>query len=636
MTEQQPKSHGRKVTNPLEGSAGAAPELSLDFSRPPGPASRVKEPMDNYEVGEFSAEQPLNALHHMAAIKYRQVDSNDRCVHVWLGILMMVLLFAGLLIGIPYYLIKTDAVVNQAVKQSIRFVQKNLDKRNLGGPTKPYAELLLLNLKTFDAPGSEKAANRDWRDMECKFLIQEALSRRFRGALDAKGQYLLTNCQMFQDLPQVALNQITENYGDAAQFQRNGDSWDMVPLQLLAGEAQRRMQVFQLTGPKNFPGCRRWNGSPSCLLKFVDQAQQRVRNRLDDGYGILRNTLKSQSPTLQVWLGVAAAWNASKLGDLPQVEQLLRESAGFFPVLHDPFLEREIFRLRLTNAFRLKDKKLFAAIWKAKPAHLMTEDEAGFLDIQLYRIFLSKPDRAGRALDDFFSRSESAHRFRFDPLFIRVVVEKAIRTQRALAGLNYVDRILELQEDEKNLDSEWLPLLKVRLQLAEGKGLEALKTLQPVEKIVLKSPELAHLKGTAMLRAYSTRPYLLLAAAEFQRAANLDPRSEHFFALIVTFVESKEFKKANSALKFWQKTKAQVGDDSWKSMAQGLILYGQGDGAGAQKIWKELTQRNPGFELARRLLTNLDEDSKYLQDQMVKKILPMLPVDGPLSPLVVF
>jgi tetratricopeptide (TPR) repeat protein len=128
----------------------------------------------------------------------------------------------------------------------------------------------------------------------------------------------------------------------------------------------------------------------------------------------------------------------------------------------------------------------------------------------------------------------------------------------------------------------------------------------------------------------------LLAAAEFQKAVNLEPRAEHFFALILSFLDSREFQKAESAFKFWQRVKPKSGDDAWRSLAYGLMSYSQGREAVAAQIWNDLAQRNPGFIAVRSLLTNLSEDPKYLKDRLVNKIIPMLPVDGPLSPLAVF
>jgi tetratricopeptide (TPR) repeat protein len=216
------------------------------------------------------------------------------------------------------------------------------------------------------------------------------------------------------------------------------------------------------------------------------------------------------------------------------------------------------------------------------------------------------------------------------------VVEQAIRYQKPLEGLTYLDRIYEQQDDDKVLDSEWLPLLRARLLLAQPNGLEALQTLQPLERFVVRSPELAHLKGTAMLHAYSTKPYRLLAAAEFQKAANLEPRGEHFFALILSFLDSKDFQKAEASFKFWQRIKPRPGEDVWRSLAYGLLNYSQGREAVAAQIWNELSQRNPGFVTVKSMKTNLAEDPNYLKDQLVKKIIPMLPADGPLSPLAVF
>ncbi len=633
---EQPKSQTKKIINPLEGRNSPPAEMSLDFSRPPTPTSRAMEDIDLPEEGEFSQEQPLYALQQVTAIKYRKVEHPNRRIHVWLGILILVLTLAGLVIALPLYLIKTDPTMNLATRNTLRMIQKNLDKRGLGAKTKEYTDLLLLKLKAPESPGTDKAASRAWRDMDCKFLVQEALSRRYKGSLEPNGQYLLTNCQVYQDLPQAALRMISENHGDASQFQRTSDSWEMLPLQLLAGEAQRRLQAFQLVAPKNFTNCRRWSGSPGCLLKFLDQARQPVRTRLDDGYLVLRDALRAQRPVLQAWLGFAAGWNAIKAGDSVQAEQYLWDAAKLFPDLFDPFLEREIFRLRLHNAYRQHDKKLFSVVWKARPLALMSDDDAGFFDAQFYKTLVMKPEKTGSALEEFLSHPESFQRFRYDPVFVRLIVEQSIRFQKSESGLSYLDRIAEQQDEEKALDGESLPLLRARLLIAHQNGQEALQSLQTVEKFAVKSQELAHLKGLAMLQAYSTRPYLLLAAAEFQKAANLEPRSEHFFALIVTFLETKEPKKAETALKFWQKLKGRAADELWRGFAHGLILANQGNEAEARQLWVDLAQRNPGFEPLQRLRANLNEDPKYLQDQLVKRLLPVLPIDGPLSPLVVF
>ncbi len=636
MTDEQPKSHGKKVINPVEGSSAVKPELSLDFSRPPMPTSKAIPDADPLEAGEFSAEEPLQALQQVSSIKYRSIEHPNHVLRMAIGTILLVAVFGGLFVALPYYLMRTDHAINKATKDAIRYVQKNLEKRGLGAKTKPYAESLLFHLKLTDAPGTEAAGLRAWRDMDCRFLIQEALSRRFRGTLEPQGQYLLTNCQLAQDMPQGALRQLTENYGDAAQFQRNGDTWEMLPIQLLAGEAQKRVQTFRLTAPKNFPNCRRWAASPNCVLKYVDQARQPLRSRFDDGYAVLKSAVKSQSPVLQAWLALATSWNYLKLGDGAQVELVLKDAAALFPKLYDPFLEREIFRLRMFNAFRLRDKKLAMTIWKTRPSALMEADEAGFHDVMLLRALMGKADKIGPALDEFFGHPESYQRYRFDPLFIRLVTEQAIRHQKAAEGLIYIDRIQEQQDDEKALDNEALPLLRARLFLAQSQGLEALQTLQPLESYVVRSPELAHLKGTAMLHAYSTKPYRLLAAAEFQKAANLEARSEHFFALILSFLDSKDFQKAESAYKFWQRVKARPGDEAWRSLANGLLNYSQGRESVATQIWNELSQRNPGFVAVKSLQTNLKEDPNYLKDQLVKKIIPMLPIDGPLSPLAVF
>lgn len=621
-----------------------APSLEVDESgsiehavKPLAPVSAF--PPDDFDLedpGDFSKQEVLQPHFSSEPMRYRIIKQADSVEKIRLKKFLAVIVMLGFLLSLTWYIVKKDSNINQSIQRVTKLFQKNLDRKGFGIYTKAYTEGFINRLRTLDGPGTDKSSLKTWREMDCRFLIQEAYSRKIRAPLDSQARYLLLSCLLFQDSPQMALRSIQDDYGDPQRIRKTVYSWDVLPELLAASEAQQRMQTFSWQLRQDYPNCRRWEVSPACLIRFVEQARQPLRVRLDDGYKILNQGLNQMDPLLQAWLGLAAGWSTMKNGESKQAETYLRAAAGLFPALFDPFLEREIFRARLFNAARSLDKKSFQAIWKTRPITRMEEDEKAFLDVNVYRVFVLKPNESAAALSDFFSKPESVQRFQYDAGFIRMIVEQSIRWHLTSEGVEYLDRLIGQRSPGKSQDGEWLPLLRARLLLAEHRYSEVLDTLKPIENFAVRSQEYSHIKGAALLSGNLTKNYQLMAAAEFQKAVNIEPRAEHFMALIMAFIDAHEIEKADKSMKFWGKIKVKQGDEAWRLFAEGLLKYARGNRGGARQTWAEIGLRYPSFELASRVGKNLDEDPKYLENQMVSKMIPMLPVDGPLGPLVSF
>ncbi|MCX6127692.1 MAG: hypothetical protein NTX25_01345 [Proteobacteria bacterium] len=534
-----------------------APSLEVDESgsiehavKPLAPVSAF--PPDDFDLedpGDFSKQEVLQPHFSSEPMRYRIIKQADSVEKIRLKKFLAIIVMLGFFLSLTWYIVKKDSNINQSIQRVTKLFQKNLDRKGFGIYTKAYTEGFINRLRTLDGPGTDKSSLKTWREMDCRFLIQEAYSRKIRAPLDSQARYLLLSCLLFQDSPQMALRSIQDDYGDPQRIRKTVYSWDVLPELLAASEAQQN-------------------------------------------------------------------------GESKQAETYLRAAAGLFPALFDPFLEREIFRARLFNAARSLDKKSFQAIWKTRPITRMEEDEKAFLDVNVYRVFVLKPNESAAALSDFFSKPESVQRFQYDAGFIRMIVEQSIRWHLTSEGVEYLDRLIGQRSPGKSQDGEWLPLLRARLLLAEHRYSEVLDTLKPIENFAVRSQEYSHIKGAAILSGNLTKNYQLMAAAEFQKAVNIEPRAEHFMALIMAFIDAHEIEKADKSMKFWGKIKVKQGDEAWRLFAEGLLKYARGNRGGARQTWAEIGLRYPSFELASRVGKNLDEDPKYLENQMVSYYAP--------------
>ncbi len=568
------------------------------------------------------------------SVRFRGVSAAERRGQYLRLAFLGLLIVLGFGLGGGYLLMETSPAARNWAQKRIKKLEAFAEQHNGAIPTFSL-EALERKVLSWYGPGSEQAALRPWKEMDCRFLIQEALSRKLNKALDAEGRYLLVACQLSQDMPAVALqhaNEVFEAKAGSKEIQRN---WNNLNEKLITDEAKFRSRALEVQAPRQIQTCRTWAPSPDCLIRLVDEARNPLSMRQDKALQVFDKNLKQLVPHLKIWFFWAAAQNAIKTGRSAEAENRLREASELLKGSFDPFLERAVFKSRVQNAWLRRDLGMMQKIWKERPKQRMSDDALSFLDVELMYKDLIDPSQGLEQLDAFLNQPESYLRFRYDPLFVRWVVEQAISKGRASSGRLYLERLTQVEDSgEKATPSEWLENLWIRLDLAEGKGIAALKALQKRELYAEKSALLYHLKGLAMLQGFSSREYRLRAAQEFQKAVNIDGNPESFFAIIVTFLEADALKKAEATLSFWQKQKLNEASKPWLEMARGLVQSRAGKNVEGRKLFFDTKQRYPDFQPLRKLEQKLNGDKQYLETQLLTNMQLMLGAYGPLGPLV--
>lgn len=624
-----------KPSQPKDPSEALDGAFEIQPIRPiKSPSASIPSSPLEVETGEFSREEPFKGPYATReGIRFREKEAAARARARWKKYLIVGILSLGGLLGVCALVLQySPAAQRWAKRQRIVIQAWGLPAELSYAISKPFA-YWEEKLSKMEAPGGGSSSLRPWSSMDCKFLIQEALSRKIKAPLDSEGSYLLLACQLANDMPTVASQMLRES--NVLSPISASTPWKELPERLIAHEVQMRMQTLSAAAPPRSPGCPRWKGTPACMLRYVQQARQALQTKQEGAFTLLEKSFPKSEPRLRVWLLWAAGLIAIKESRGPEGEKRLEAAAKLLQKIYDPFMEREVFRARVRNAMNLRDPQLMNKVWQQRPQKRIREDGSAYLDVDLMRKTVLRPLSAAEELTAFLDRPESYQRFRFDPAFIRWVVEQGIFNGRTKEAGAYLERLV-VQENEGRIVApvEWIDLLRIRLLLAQRRGLESLQKIQAVERYVPRSAQLMHLKGLGLLHAFTSKPYRMKAAQEFQKAINNGGRNPSYFAMIMAFLEAKETVKAEAALSFWQKEPVKGGDRLWVGLARSLIRYQYGELEAVTRLWRELGAEFPEAQFIRKLEQNLRDDPKFLENQIFMPISEILPLKSPLGPLV--
>lgn len=563
------------------------------------------------------------------AVQFRQASKEGRYrrLSLWTFLILTAVLSGSGILG--YFYLKTSPKGRKYLQEKIGVFKGEHQK------VSEYLGLAALekSLLSWYAPGTKLAGQRPWREMDCRFLIEEALSRKLNKTLDPEGSYLLVSCQIAQDMPQVALRMARDSNGDAAGLKQNLTNWSEARFQLAAAEARYRIHALEVQSSPRYDQCRQWSPKPDCLLRFVDEARQPLLVKQEKAFSVLETGLKQTPADVKVWFYWAAGLSSIKSGLSAEAETRLQKATHILKDTYDPFLERALFKSRVQNAWINRDLALMQKVWKERPKQRMQDDPMAFLDSRLMYKSLASPQEGLTELDGFLQQSESYLRFRYDPLFVRWVVEQSIQSGRAAAARRYLELLTQSAGQELK-SSEWLSTLWVRIDLSEHKGVDALKTLQVLERYIKGSALLHHLRGLAMLEAFSSKDFRLRAAQEFQKAVNMEGSRDSYLALIISFIEAGSLKKADATLNFWQKQRLSDADKRWLGLTQALLLRFSGRTVESDRNIISLKALYPDFEPLRKAEQELKANPKAFENQPFKTLQLMLGPYGAFGPLV--
>lgn len=461
--------------------------------------------------------------------------------------------------------------------------------------------------------------------MTCEEAVKEGLHKKLKGRLSAADRYLLMSCTLFQDSPEASVR-----YGVDSDIPSL--RWDGIAETLILAEAKRRIHILESRPAQKNPHCPAWKPTAACMIRFAVEAFfPHPIPRWEDAYALLNRELAQQASHAQAWLHFLAGEHALKMGKA--AEPYYKKAREALTRINDPFLEREIFRGRVRNAFQTKNVALMEAVWEERPFKRFTEDSAAFLDVELMQSLLIMPSDASKSqLEIFLLQATSFQRFRFHPTWLRIIVEQSILFDLAEPAQEWFANVLKQGKMKDGMRmAEVYGLLHIRLLLAAERYLEVLEEMMKMERFAAKTTEWHQLKGLAMLGASNSKERSIQAAKEFQAATNIQPQSASPFALIVTFLSLDLTLKAEVTLSYWGQMKRE--DDFLYIIARGLVRYGSGDREAAHQIWKDGQAKYPKQSFWASLKQNLDNNPEYLRQDLFHRLRGILPPDSALGPL---
>lgn len=464
----------------------------------------------------------------------------------------------------------------------------------------------------------------------CSEYVKDALNKKVKAALSDVEYVHLINCELFQDTPKYVLQTLERKKLDFS----HGTTWDALPLDLLALEATRRMNPFSALANYSKQSCTRWASSSDCLMRYVDESRAPFKSRWADGLAILSGDVSRQEPNVQAWFQLSSALYAIKDREFAKAQTFLESASLVLQAEPNPYLEREIYRNSVLNAYLAKDGNLVRRSLALKPLKRIEQDPNAFLDVDLLQI-LNKKSKT--ELDNYMSQSEAIQRFGSDPRIVSIILSQTQILDLEIHGLSFAEAVYGRREIVRiEALNESMALLYARMWMGANKSLEALEILSSIEKAGFHSAELYHLKGLAQLLSFKKSELKLVAAKDLQTAASMSRNEESLFALVVALLDAKDQSKADQVLDQWKMLGPSSQKTIWYGFARGLVSYCGGNKLQSKALWDANEHEFPNNPIWLKLKTNLSEDVGYLDTDLARRLMLMMSNDSPLGSLALF
>jgi hypothetical protein len=462
------------------------------------------------------------------------------------------------------------------------------------------------------------------QDVPCATYISESISRKIKSKLTVDEQVQVVNCQLFQDSIEGARLSL-----DKIGFKVSELSWATMYPNLLSLYVLRRLNPLQPLGVLPKQSCLRWAPAPECLMRYVDESQLGFKSRWEDGFKMLERAMGEQGPEVNAWFYLASGAYANRDFKYERAKEFFKIAHAKVKEISNPFLQREIYRNAVINAYLSADSALMVHAETFRPTARVEEDANAFLDVDV----LSKlrgpqgPD----ALRKYFQAPEALKRFAHDSRLLGILFRESQILKVSEGSIAFASAALG-RDLRPEVLGESLIMQYVRLQVFHNNASEALAILERLEGAGYRTSELYHLKGLA--RLYSNKnSSTLMAAKEFQTAASLSKNEESLFALTVALLASKQSSKAEQVLQRWRTLGLAAQKTTWFYFAEGLVLALAGHKDEAMTAWDRGKKRGQYGGMWSSLKTNFAKDSSFFERDLVGNLRSIMQVDAPLGSL---
>ncbi|MBC7533457.1 MAG: hypothetical protein H7318_17950 [Oligoflexus sp.] len=518
-------------------------------------------------------------------------------------------------------------------EESILYVKqlsKEAKSQKFSKITRPVLANVVQALRAHRPPKVEVIADSQTDSWgTCSAFITNALNKKVKSTQLSDDEFLhFVNCQIFQDSPQSAFQALQKKHLGIA----TGTPWESMRLSLLTLEVHRRMNPLSPLSIFPKQGCLRWGSLPDCLLRYVDESHASFKSRWQDGFKALEKEVTKKPPGVQAWFYLASGLYATKDHEFTKADDFLQTAFNAIKDDPNPYLEREIYRNATVNAYIANDAKLAQNALALMPVKRVEEAPNAFLDVELLEQLRGKDSRS--MLQTYIAQSEAVKRFASDPRFLSIILNQTQRSGLENEGLDLANQIFgKANEVKAESIGESMVLVYARMWIGAGKSFEALEILTQLEKSGFRSAELYHLKGLAQLYTFKKPEIKLLAAKDFQTAAGQNKSDESLFALLIALLDLNERSKADQVMNQWKTLGPAAQKSIWYGFALGLVSYTGGNKEQAKTLWDTAEKQNKNNLLWKKLKSNVDTDTTYLDRDLAKNLNLLLGNDSPLGSL---
>ncbi len=485
-------------------------------------------------------------------------------------------------------------------------------------------------------PKKQKALEKSVKLSGCAATIEALLDKKLKTDFGGRDYYKLGTCLLMSDRYELAKEYIKID----PKVSSNLISWnpEQVQLKLVGIEVNRRLDPFSFRSSTANRYCDSWKVDPNCLIRLVEESRQPIRLESEQGFLSLEKKVVKEHRDYVGWLYFAGGLIASKAGDYSKAEIRFGKAMIGARESKDRYLQREIFRSRVKNAWLGGDFVQIDKVWGQIPAEIFNEDNRSFLDVELLRALVAPNADTKNLIAVYLERPESYMRFNDDIYFIKFVFNMGLKNREYERTYGFLKSLESVgnRSFSSGPGSYWLKLAMIRSLYPQGASIKIQEIIRSLDGGIPDTAELEHLVGLIRLKNRVERGALGLAAENFRKAITLGGGDASSFGLIVTLLEMNNPKAADQELKKWQAKSQGLDSGLWIEFARGLISYSSGNVADAQKVWNDQLHRSKNSLFLKVLMHNLRDDPDYMVGRIFEVLSQILPVDSPLGALALF
>ena len=478
-------------------------------------------------------------------------------VFMMLGMAGYLLIFKGPIYYKVYYFLSDQVeFLAREIDPDLSISENKVRQRSLGGVDQDSSPI---------SPGSIEALDMDWEEMDCKFLVQEALSRKHKKNLDEVGEVWLAECYLFMGEIARAYRLLKKN-----QNILTGKRLEWTPERIdnFLTFIEASIYHWRLDTAENLTHllCRGWQWSPGCIAKLMVAAASGNSRIAETGFlklSALKNKFGQRAYTYILIAGGRAA-----LASKNYKKAMIRYGQALNSARDNRYLSLRSEEGQMITAYASKDQVVATRIFRSVKSKYRKKNRELLGKFGLL-YGLSSKKASGSTMKKFLRKGYINAHTKRDPFFLEIVVLEAIKNRLPREINQYLNgvRLYLKKINRKNKEGlREVELMIIRSRIAQDQNNFAFKKLVGFQKRYGVDARSLHLKAVLIMTIFNSQKYYSLAAKNFQSAVMKQDNWQSFFGLGWSLILSKQYSKVPSIIDAWKARKFDNDAGLWLSL----------------------------------------------------------------------